>query len=139
MHICGNSWVHVCGFWVHVCGNAWVHVCGNSWVHVCGFWVHVYGAVGCKVCNCWVPLYGNFWVHVCGFWVQVYGNGWVHSMRLLGASNLSSRRKITSSRRKNVFRAKKCLLGYKTSVARPGVHYKICFWDFGRLHRNAYL
>ena len=24
-----------------------MHVCGNVWVHVCGFRVHVYGAVGC--------------------------------------------------------------------------------------------
>ena len=23
-HVCGNSSVRVCGFWVHVCGNAWV-------------------------------------------------------------------------------------------------------------------
>ena len=25
------------------------------------------------------------WVHVCGIWVHVCGNGWVQSMRLLGA------------------------------------------------------
>ena len=29
---------------------------------------------------------GNVWVHVCGIWVHVCGNGWVQSMRKLGAS-----------------------------------------------------
>ena len=38
-----------------------MHVCGDVWVHVWGFWGHVDGAVGCmyadvgcKVCGCWV-------------------------------------------------------------------------------------
>ena len=55
-----------------------MHVCGN-------FWVHVYEAVGCKVCGCWVHPYEKNWAHVCGCWVHVCGNGWVQSMRLLGA------------------------------------------------------
>ena len=33
--------------------RCWVHVYGNFWVHVCGFWVQVYGAVGClPECRC---------------------------------------------------------------------------------------
>ena len=38
----------------------------------------MYADFGCKV-------YGDVWVHVCTFWVHVCGNGWVQSMRLLGA------------------------------------------------------
>ena len=37
-----------------------------------------YAVVGCKVC-------GICRVHVCGCWVHLCGNGWVQSMRLLGA------------------------------------------------------
>ena len=52
--------------------------------NICAFWVHVYGSVGCKVCGCWVQ---SIWIilGVCMCWVHVCGNGWVQSLRMLGA------------------------------------------------------
>ena len=63
MHVCGKLVGACIRFWVLVCGAVGCKVCGNFWVHVCGFWVHVcgngwaqsmrllgakYAVVGCK-------------------------------------------------------------------------------------------
>ena len=51
------------------------------------FWAHVYGAVGCMYAVVGCKVLETFGCKVCGCWVQVCGNGWVQTLRLLGAKS----------------------------------------------------
>ena len=64
MHVCGNVWVHVCGFWVQ---SIWKRL-GAKYADVGCMYAATFGCMyavvgcksaetfGCKVCGCWVQV-----------------------------------------------------------------------------------